>query len=137
MIVSVTAFSWPAMKIVRRLLLLGFTLASAGCAGWQRMSPPEPAPDGSAPPGVVRVTTIHGATVELTSVVVTADSVVGSRASGPWAGERLALHRSQVRHFEEPGVDVKETTLFTGILAAWALLTLVVGALLFAVLNSG
>jgi hypothetical protein len=137
MIAPITAFSHPAMKIVQRLLLLGFIIAPAGCMGWQRMSPPAPAPDASAPPGMVGVTTIHGATVELTSVVVTADSVVGLRANGPWVGDRLALHRSQVRHFEEPGVDVKETTLLTGVLAAWAVLALAAGALLFAVVNSG
>jgi hypothetical protein len=125
------------MKLVQRLLLLGLILVTTGCAGWQRMSPPAPEPDAPPLDRVVRITTIHGATVELASVVVTADSVAGLRASGPWVGDRLALHRSQVRHFEEPGVNVGETTLLTGVLAAWAVLTLAAGALLFAVLNAG
>lgn len=125
------------MKLVQRLLLLGLILATAGCVGWQRMSPPAPAPDAPPSDRVVRVTTIHGATVELTSVVVTADSVAGLRANGPWVGDRLALHRSQVRHFEEPGVDVKETTLLSGVLAAWAVLAFAVGTLLLAVLSAG
>jgi hypothetical protein len=125
------------MKVIQRLLLPGFIVATTGCVGWQRMSPPAPAPDGPPSDRVVRVTTIHGAMVELTSVVVTADSVAGLRANGPWVGDRLALHRSQVRHFEEPGTDAKETALFTGVIAAWAVLVFAVGVLLLAVLSAG
>lgn len=125
------------MKLVQRLLLLGFILATAGCTEWRGTSLPAPESDAPRSLGLVRVTTINGATVELASVVVTADSVAGLRANGPWVGERLALHRSQVRHFEEPGADVKETALLTGAVAAWAVLSLAAGALLFAVLNGG
>jgi hypothetical protein len=105
------------MKIVQRLLLFGFILASAGCMEWRGTSLPAPAPDAPRRLGTARVTTVDGRTLEMDAVVVTADSVVGSRAGGPWAGERLALHHSQVRHLERQGFAFGRTVLLTTIVS--------------------
>ena len=106
------------MKLAQRLLLVGCILASAGCMGWQRASLPGPAPDAPHRVGAARVTHAHGHTVELHSVVVSADSVVGWRAREPFAGERLALHRSQVRHVERHEFSLVRTALTIGVIAA-------------------
>jgi hypothetical protein len=107
----------PAMKIIRLLLLLGFILTSAGCMQWQRTGLPAPAPDAPRRLGAARVTTVDGRTLEMDSVVVTADSIVGSRATGPGAGERLALHHSQVRHMDRRGLAFGRTVLLTTIVS--------------------
>ena len=105
------------MKLVQRLLLLGFILALAGCVGWQRTSLPGPAPDAPLRLGAARVTHVHGHSVDLHSVVVSADSVVGWRAREPFAGERLALHRSQVRHLARQRLAFGRTVLLTTIVS--------------------
>lgn len=106
------------MKLVQRLLLLGFVLASAGCMGWRRVTLPGPAPDAPLRAGAARVTDAHGHTVELHSVVVSADSVIGWRARQPLAGERLALHRSQVRSVQRQEIDFVRTVLTIAAFAA-------------------
>jgi hypothetical protein len=106
------------MKLVQRLLLLVFILASSGCIGWRRTSLPGPAPDAPLRLGEARVTDVRGHTVELHSVVVSADSVVGWRAREPSAGERLALHRSQVRSIQRQQFDLVRTALAIGAIAA-------------------
>lgn len=99
------------MKLVRLALLLGCILAAAGCMGWRRMSPPAPAPDAPLRMGSARVTDIRSGVVELHSVVITADSIIGWRAREPLAGERLALPRSQVLIVEHDSIDVARTAV--------------------------
>jgi hypothetical protein len=106
------------MKLVQRLLLLGFILASAGCIGWRRTTLPAPAPDAPLRVGAARVTDVHGHTVELHSVVVSADSLVGWREREPLAGTRLALHRSQVRNVQRQEFDFVRTALTIAAVAA-------------------
>jgi hypothetical protein len=106
------------MKLVQRLLLLGFILALSGCIGWRRTTLPAPAPDAPLRLGAARVTDVRGYTVELHSVVVSADSVVGWRAREPSAGERLALHRAQVRSIQRQRFDFVRTALTLGAFAA-------------------
>jgi hypothetical protein len=105
------------MKIVRLFLLLGFILASAGCMEWRGTSLPAPAPDAPRQLGAVRVTTVDGRTLEMDSALLTSDSIVGSRAGGPWATERIALHHSQVRHLDRRGVALGRTVLLTMIVS--------------------
>lgn len=105
------------MTIVQRLLLLGFILASSGCMQWRGTSLPAPAPDAPRQLGAVRVTTVDGRTLEMESVVLTSDSIIGSRAGGPWATERIALHHSQVRHLDRREVALGRTVLLTMIVA--------------------
>jgi hypothetical protein len=106
-----TAFRLPAIELFRCLLLVGLLAATAGCTGWRRMSPPAPAPDAPLRMGSARVTDIHGTAVELHSVVITADSVVGWRTREPGAGRRLALHRAQVLIVEHNSIDFARTAL--------------------------
>jgi hypothetical protein len=117
MLMSRSAFPLPATRLVRRLLLAGLVAASAGCMQWRGTSLPAPAPDAPRRLGTARVTTVDGRTLEMDDVVVTADSVVGSRAGGPWAGERVALHHSQVRHLERQGLAFGRTVLLTTIVS--------------------
>lgn len=51
-------------------------------------------------------------------MVVAADSVVGWGAREPFAGERLALHRPQVRSIQRQGFDLVRTALTIGASAA-------------------
>lgn len=125
MLMDRSAFPLPAIELVRRLLLLGFILASAGCMEWRGTSLPAPAPDAPRRLGTVRVATVDGRTLDLGGVVLTADSLVGSRASGPWAGERLALHHSQVRHLDQRGLAFGRTVLLTAIIS---LIVIVLGS---------
>jgi hypothetical protein len=108
------------MKLTDCLLLVGIALATGGCVGWQRTSLPGPAPDAPLRLGAARVTHVHGYSVELSSVVVSADSVVGWRAREPLAGTRLALHRSQVRHLQRHGFAPVRTALAIGLIVAVA-----------------
>jgi hypothetical protein len=130
MLVTRGAFPLPAIGLVRRLLLLGLVAVTAGCMEWRGTSLPAPAPDAPRRLGAARVTTVDGRTLELDAVVLTADSLVGSRAGGPRASERLALHRSEVRHLDRRGLAFGRTVLLTTIvslivtvLAATAVLT--------------
>lgn len=109
------------MKIVRCLLLLGFILATAGCMEWGGTGLPAPAPDAPRRLGAVRVATVDGRTLEMDAVVLTADSIVGLRAGGPRAGERLALHHSQVRHLDRRGLAFGRTVLLTAIVSLIAI----------------
>jgi hypothetical protein len=115
----------PAMKIIRLLLLLGFILASAGCMEWRGTSLPAPAPDAPRQLGVVRVTTVDGRTLEMDSVVLTSDSLIGSRAGGPWVTERIAFHHSQVQHLDRRALAFGRTVRLTTIVS---LIVTVLGA---------
>lgn len=105
------------MKIAQRLLLLGFVLAAGGCMEWRGTRLPAPAPDAPRRLGTARVTTVDGRTLEMDSVVVTVDGVVGSRAGGPGAGERLAMHHSQVHHLERKGLAFGRTVLLATVVS--------------------
>jgi hypothetical protein len=109
------------MKLVLRLLLAGVVAVTAGCVGWRPVSTPAQAPDAPLRLGAALVTHGDGATVELHSVVVSADSVVGWRVREPRAGERLALARSEVRHIERHGLDFRATAGLAVLIAAAAL----------------
>lgn len=107
------------MKLVRYLLLAGLVAATSGCMGWQRATLPAPAPGAPVRLASTRVTHVDGYSMELNSVVVTADSLVGFRAREPMAGQRLALHGSEVRHIQHEGPDLVRTALlFLGFGAA-------------------
>jgi hypothetical protein len=107
------------MNPALRLALVPVLVASSGCMGWRRASLPALAPDAPVRLASTRVTHVDGYSVELNSVVVTADSLVGFRAREPMAGRRLALHSSQVRHIQHEGFDLVRTALlFLGFGAA-------------------
>lgn len=125
MLMPPTVFQLPIIALVRRVLLVGLVAATAGCMGWHGTSLSAPAPDAPRQLGAVRVTTVDGRTLQMDSVVLTADSIVGSRAAGPWAGERLALHRSEVRHLDRRGLAFGRTVLLT---TAVSLIVIVLGA---------
>ena len=117
MLMPGTLFPLPMIKLVRRLLLVGLVAATAGCVEWRGTSLPAPAPDAPRSLGAARVTTVDGRTLEMDAVVLTADSLIGSRAGGPWAGERLALHHSQVRHLDLRRFALSRTVLVTVIVS--------------------
>lgn len=103
------------MKLVRHLLLAGLLAATPGCMAWRRESLPAPAPGAPVRLASTRVTHVDGYFVDLNSVVVTADSLVGFRAREPMAGRRLALHSSEVRHIQHEWLDpVRTALLFLG-----------------------
>ena len=109
------------MKLLRRLLLVGFVMTATGCvsSGWVKL--PASAPDAPLRLGEARVAHVRGHQVDLHSVVVTADSVVGWRARAPRAGERVALHRTEVLYLTRPRVDFARTSLALLLAAAAAL----------------
>jgi hypothetical protein len=71
---------------------------------------PAPEASGWRSVGRARVTTTESRYYELREVQVTADSVTGWHVAGP-RGERVSLHRSQVRRFEARRVDPVRTGL--------------------------
>lgn len=116
------------MKLVLRLLLTGLVIASAGCVSSRWVRSPAP-PHAPLPLAEARVAHVRGHHVDLHSVVVTADSVVGWRARAPGAGERVALHRADVLYLTRPRFDFARTSL--------AVLLGVAVAMLWAVQQSG
>lgn len=97
------------MRRTMRLLLCALLVgATTGCFRFQAGSVPAPEPGGSRAIGQARVTTTESAYHLLRDVQVTADSVTGWEAA---RDRRIALHRSQVRRFEQERVDVVRTGL--------------------------
>jgi hypothetical protein len=97
------------MGWMRRLALFTLLMGAAGCMRFAARPVPAPEACGWRAIRQARVTTTESAYYVLRDVQVTADSVTGwDTASNR---RRIALHRSQVRRFEQQRVDVIRTGL--------------------------
>lgn len=111
------------MKQIRRLAIVALLAASAGCMRYQAGAVPMPAPEETRRIGTARVTTVESAHFLLRDVRVTADSVTGwhdvrtSTSLQPPNSQRIALHRSQVRRFEQERIAVVRTGLVALVVA--------------------
>lgn len=105
------------MRLTMRLLLCALLGGAAGCMRFQAGTVPSPGPEGSRTLGQARVTTTESRYYRLRDVHVTADSVVGWNTARSADGQRIALHRSQVRRFERERVDVVRTGLVAAVAA--------------------
>jgi hypothetical protein len=106
------------MRWLRRLSRLALVAGAAGCVRFHPSLVPAPEASGWRSIGRARVTTVESQYYVLRDVEVTADSVTGYHdVSGtplqPPNRRRIALHRSEVRRFEEARID----RVRTGILA--------------------
>lgn len=97
--------------------VLPLCLLAAACTSWRPVATPAPGTVRQA-----RVTSVENAVFVLHDVQVTADSVTGWHevATDPLqAGhrQRIAMHRSQVRTFEQSGTDPVKTGLLAVLIA--------------------
>ena len=115
------AYPSLAMKPALRLLLAGLAMSTAGCVSSRWVKSPSP-PDTPLRLAEARVEHVRGHHVDLHSVVVTADSVVGWRARGSGVGERVALHRAEVLFLTRPRFDLARTSFVVLLGAALAML---------------
>jgi hypothetical protein len=109
------------MKLLWCLLLTGLVMVTAGCVSSRWVRSPGPS-DVPLRLGEARVAHVRGHSVDLHSVVVTADSVIGWRARAPGAGERVALDRAEVLYLTRPRFDFPRTALVVLLGAALAML---------------
>ncbi|HEX6372278.1 MAG TPA: hypothetical protein VF006_25390 [Longimicrobium sp.] len=114
----------PAMKLVRRLLLVVLLITTSGCMRWTRMRTPAPAPDAPLRFSTIRVTPSQGSPVVLSAVEVTVDSVVGRRVTPPGIRERMAVHRGDVLVLQRRTVDFLRTAMGAAVAGAVAVLGL-------------
>jgi hypothetical protein len=97
---------------------LPLCLLATACTGWRPVTTPAPGPVRQA-----RVTSVENAVLVLRDVQVTADSVIGWHQvlTDPLqAGhrQRIAMHRSQVRTFEQSATEPARTGLLAVLIAA-------------------
>jgi hypothetical protein len=98
------------MRWIGRLSLVVLLAGAGGCTRFHASNVPAPEPSGWRSIGRARVTTVESRHYLLRDVQVTTDSVTGWHDAEP-AGRRIALHRSQVRRFEQLRVDRVRTGL--------------------------
>ena len=115
------------MRWMTRVSLCALLAAGAGCMRFQPAAVPAPDASGWRGIGHARVVTVTSDYYVLRDVQVTADSVVGwqaARGTEPGQMQRVALHRNQIRRFEQKRLAVVRSgllALVAGYVAAVAI----------------
>ncbi|HEX6911622.1 MAG TPA: hypothetical protein VF142_14570 [Longimicrobium sp.] len=109
------------MRWMGRLMVCAALVGASACVHFDPVEVPAPQPGEARSVGWARVTTTESRFYQLRDVRITADSVVGweeARSLDPSARQRIAIHRSDIRRFEERRLNAAHTVLLGGAFAA-------------------
>ena len=102
-------------------MVCALLVGASGCVHFDVVEVPAPTPGESRSVGWARVTTTGSRFYQLRDVRITADSVVGWEEApnlDPDARRRIAIHRDDIRRFEERRLNAAHTVLLGGAFAA-------------------